>query len=453
MEDTRARQRAPDLQGWKEIATYMGRSVRAAQRWERELGLPVRRLKTVAGQTVFARRAEIDAWRESHEIPSAGGDSSVEDSLETPSDEPLRRRPPYWGVATIAILAVLVAARFGARNGRGSAPDSTDFELKGNRLIARDAAGHEIWSHVFPHRLMTLSPHDIRHLHQIQRADLDGDGRPEVLVVTVYDVADGIRPDTMWCFSENGRLLWSFEPSGKLVFKDRAYDGTWSITDLVAAAGPGPQRVWLSAAASPWWPSMVVEVDKSGRGRTVYIQSGVVYSLAASNAGERLRLWAGGINNEYARASAALLDPELTATSPQTPGSAYKCSNCVPDGPLEYVLFPRSELNVAVGQPYNRVTAVDQEASGKVRFYAYEGEMANVTILYEREPSGVFVSSPTDTYWLSHENLSRTGVLPHSVHDCPDLKSARTLRVWTPARGWSDVPEQAHALAAPGLPR
>ena len=31
------------LNTWKEIATYMGRGVRTVQRWERELGLPVRR--------------------------------------------------------------------------------------------------------------------------------------------------------------------------------------------------------------------------------------------------------------------------------------------------------------------------------------------------------------------------------------------------------------------------
>ena len=37
----------PDLQGWKEIATHLNKSVRAVQRWEQELGLPVHRLKTM----------------------------------------------------------------------------------------------------------------------------------------------------------------------------------------------------------------------------------------------------------------------------------------------------------------------------------------------------------------------------------------------------------------------
>jgi hypothetical protein len=34
------------LDSWKEIAAYLGRSIRTVQRWEREEGLPVHRLAT-----------------------------------------------------------------------------------------------------------------------------------------------------------------------------------------------------------------------------------------------------------------------------------------------------------------------------------------------------------------------------------------------------------------------
>ena len=54
----------PPLNGWKEIAAYLGRSVRSVQRYERELALPVHRLTHADGQTVYAFRHEIDAWRE-----------------------------------------------------------------------------------------------------------------------------------------------------------------------------------------------------------------------------------------------------------------------------------------------------------------------------------------------------------------------------------------------------
>jgi hypothetical protein len=50
------------LNSWKEIATFLGRGVRTVQRWERELGLPVRRLRRSEHSPVFAFRGELEAW-------------------------------------------------------------------------------------------------------------------------------------------------------------------------------------------------------------------------------------------------------------------------------------------------------------------------------------------------------------------------------------------------------
>lgn len=51
------------LESWKEIAAYLGRDVRTVQRWERSEGLPVHRHQHGERGSVFAYRAEIDAWR------------------------------------------------------------------------------------------------------------------------------------------------------------------------------------------------------------------------------------------------------------------------------------------------------------------------------------------------------------------------------------------------------
>lgn len=50
------------LNGWKEIATYVGRSVRAVQRWERMFGFPVHRPGGMSTGVVIASRAEIRNW-------------------------------------------------------------------------------------------------------------------------------------------------------------------------------------------------------------------------------------------------------------------------------------------------------------------------------------------------------------------------------------------------------
>ncbi len=59
------------LSCWKEIAAYLGRGVRTVQRWERELGLPVRRPWPGKRQIVFAFPAELDAWIRQQSVPTS----------------------------------------------------------------------------------------------------------------------------------------------------------------------------------------------------------------------------------------------------------------------------------------------------------------------------------------------------------------------------------------------
>lgn len=60
------------LDSWKEIAEYLGRDVRTVIRWEKEKGLPVRRVPGGKRQSVFAMTGEIDEWllqqKEAHEF-------------------------------------------------------------------------------------------------------------------------------------------------------------------------------------------------------------------------------------------------------------------------------------------------------------------------------------------------------------------------------------------------
>jgi len=63
MKDDRAETKAHEIvSGWKEIANYMGKGVRTVQRYERLLGLPVRRPAGKPWGSVVATKAEIDAW-------------------------------------------------------------------------------------------------------------------------------------------------------------------------------------------------------------------------------------------------------------------------------------------------------------------------------------------------------------------------------------------------------
>jgi hypothetical protein len=51
------------LTSWKEIARYLGKGVRTAQRWEQHLGLPVRRpIGATQKSAVLLHREDVDVW-------------------------------------------------------------------------------------------------------------------------------------------------------------------------------------------------------------------------------------------------------------------------------------------------------------------------------------------------------------------------------------------------------
>jgi hypothetical protein len=75
------------LSGWKDIANYLGKGVRTVQRYERELGLPVRRPSGKMKGSVIATQAELSSWvatcrsPERPHLPSAQSVLSACDAL------------------------------------------------------------------------------------------------------------------------------------------------------------------------------------------------------------------------------------------------------------------------------------------------------------------------------------------------------------------------------------
>src|SRR5215831_3846163 len=79
------------LESWKEIAAYIGRDVRTAQRWEKTESLPVHRQLHKSLASVYAFPDEIDAWIEQQRLKPASG-TPPESPAEQPQDEPKARR-------------------------------------------------------------------------------------------------------------------------------------------------------------------------------------------------------------------------------------------------------------------------------------------------------------------------------------------------------------------------
>jgi hypothetical protein len=66
------------LTSWKDIAQYLGKGIRTVQRWEDDLGLPVRRTKDGVKSSVLAVPAEIDAWVRSLKFEAAEREALIQ---------------------------------------------------------------------------------------------------------------------------------------------------------------------------------------------------------------------------------------------------------------------------------------------------------------------------------------------------------------------------------------
>jgi hypothetical protein len=85
------------LTSWKEIAHYLGKGVRTVQRWERLLGLPVRRPMGRMIGIVLADTREIDAWMLSSTARMARDSSSEIDRLQNIILDLLAENNLLWG--------------------------------------------------------------------------------------------------------------------------------------------------------------------------------------------------------------------------------------------------------------------------------------------------------------------------------------------------------------------
>src|SRR5215467_11945356 len=83
------------LNSWKEIARYLGRGVRTVQRWEKELGLPVRRPRGIPRSAVVATRKDLETWignRPKQENGHVNGEAASETSVSPLQDTILLSR-------------------------------------------------------------------------------------------------------------------------------------------------------------------------------------------------------------------------------------------------------------------------------------------------------------------------------------------------------------------------
>jgi hypothetical protein len=138
------------LAGWKEISNYLGKGVRTVQRYEREMGLPIRRPAGKSRAAVVATKAELDAWvsaspfREAFYLPRvAANNEAVTANIRSGMKEMRRLRNQMFDlreevIRTVAILRESVeTVHKGVRDSwrNRSTLSAPDFDRRGSSIL------------------------------------------------------------------------------------------------------------------------------------------------------------------------------------------------------------------------------------------------------------------------------------------------------------------------------
>ena len=110
------------LESWKEIAAYMGKGVRTVVRWEKTEGLPVQRHIHERRSSIFASKAQLDAWWESRR--------AVLDPPLIPTPSPDRATMGHWRWLVGALLPIAAVAIWQLPSSTRRTADQRPFVLE-----------------------------------------------------------------------------------------------------------------------------------------------------------------------------------------------------------------------------------------------------------------------------------------------------------------------------------
>ncbi len=388
-------------------------------RWERTAGLPVRRVAGGRGRSVFAYKVDIDDWLASRPALSDGG---VEPMLaESPAAQaaPSAVRPRFGTralLAAAALVAGLAAVVLLAQWWR--APVLAKAALVGEEIVAFDASGREAWRHRLPHIDGAIVP------ARLMVADVDEDGRPEVLAALHFMAHSGHRPGVVMLLDGRGRPRWERALDDRYRFGDQEYGPPWYPEDILIYRSNGSARIAVAQHHHTWWPGIVVTYDADGRTIDRFVNAGWIRTLNMTPDGRHLL--AAGISNDFGGAALAVLDPASPGGTSPGDGLLPACANCPSGRPVAYFVAPWSALGRASDTP-NAVVQVDD--GGGIEWHAIQraedgGKAPEVII--GLSPRLEFVRWGVNNYFTELQKAAEP----------------MALRQWTPSRGWRDIASQ-----------
>lgn len=409
------------LDSWKAIADYLKRDIGTVRRWEKTLGLPVRRVPGGRGRSVFAYTSEIDAWLQTEPSVASG----------PVAPERISRNRMAAAAALIAgVIAVLWWTRTPPLTVRG-----LQVKASGDGIVALDSVGMERWRYRFP------SEYGTQLLRSGQPLRMVSSDPPAVYVATSHRVRrqdDAVESGALIELDLEGKLHKSFSFDDEVVFDGTKYGSPWAITTFAIDETGGARRVAVAAHHWLWDPSVVTVLDDQWQRRGTFVHAGWIEQVQwmPSN-----RLLVGGFSQSRDGGMVALLDAAaLDGQGPEPRGARYYCETCGKNTPLRMVVMPRTEVNRVTVSRFNR--AVVEITSDRIIARTIEAlpdeSQGAADVLYEFTPSlDLLNASFGARYWDIHRALEMQGKLAHTREQCPDRDGPREIRIWEPQTGWS----------------
>lgn len=418
------------LDSWKAIADYLGRDAGTARRWERQQGLPVRRVPGGRGSSVFAFKSEIDEWLKR-------ADRHDRTNTETAGRvESTRRWLPWVIPAPLVVVAAIVFVWRGApAPAPAGATAGLRAEISKESVTAYDDRGRELWKHRWDRQydvvLSEFGPGTL----------VSADPAPVVYAANSYRERLGdrvIESGTLTAFDHAGQPQWSFSFDDTVRLGGKDFKAPWAITAFAREGPLSSSRLAVAAHHYLWGASLVVVLAPDGRRLGTFVHSGWVEGVRWLSADSLL---IAGFSEAKNGGMVALLDPShLDGQGPETPGSADFCDTCGPHRPRRMMVMPRSELNRATNSRFNR--AVLSIAGDRVVAHTIEVPSTSLAsdaiyeFTWELEP---IQASYSQHYWETHAALETEGKLTHTRDQCPAGGGPREAFAWTPDSGWTTV--------------
>jgi hypothetical protein len=381
-----------ELSSWKEIATHLGVTVRTAQKWEHERGLPVRHLPGPRRGRVLITVGELEAWKRSS------------DTLPT-----VAARHRWWRLA-VPILAVVLGVVAVLAWPRPGAP--ARYRVQHDALIVMDRHGRELWRKPFDGLQVAEYTTD----EKLWFGDLDGSGTVSV-VFLVHAVRQGV-PESLIAYNHNGVERWRFTP-GRTVHTSRESFAPLfhPARFLVAPFGrDGKLRIAVASTHHEDYPSQIALLDNNGHLLREYWHSGHLPFLLATDVGQGWNvLLAAGISNARKAATLLVLDPDHFTGASKEDNAAYQLQDLPPPVEAARLLFPRSCINEKL-EPYAIITKLWKDGDTIALEVQHRASPPDATIFYHLNPDLTLNTVDVGTsFERAHLALHASGIIDHDL--------------------------------------